>query len=64
MDDVATERALVDAEPGGQVSDCAGAAGLQDLEQGEHSGGGLGHRRSISQIPGGYCPLSVLAFLS
>jgi hypothetical protein len=54
----------VDAEPGRQVTDCAGAAGLQDLEQGEHSGRGSRHRRSISQIPGGYCPLFVLAFWS
>ena len=64
MDDVATDGALVNAEPGRQVTDCAGAAGLQDLEQGEHSGRGSRHRRSISQIPGGYCPLFVLAFSS
>lgn len=61
VDDVATDGALVDAEPGRQVADRAGAAALQDLEQGEHPDRGSRHRRSIALIPGGHCPLSALA---
>ena len=53
---VAPHGALVDAEAFGQLGDRAGAARLQDLQQGQHPGGGTGH---TAQIPGGMCPVFV-----
>jgi len=40
---VAAHGALVDGEAFGQLGDRAGAARLQDLQQGRHPGGGTGY---------------------
>lgn len=45
--DVATDGALVDAQPAGELGDGAGATRLQDLQQGEHSSSRPRHGFSI-----------------
>ena len=62
MGGIATDGAGVDVQTCGECADGVGAAGLQDLEQGQHPCGGSGHRKSIAPIPGGFCPVFDLAF--
>jgi hypothetical protein len=54
---VAPNGALVHAQAAGQVGGGTGAAGLKDLQQGEHPGGRSGHGESFSLIPGILCPV-------
>lgn len=58
--DIAPHRALIDLEARGELGDRAGAAGLEELQEGEDARGRTGHADSLP-IPGGFCPVSLLA---
>ena len=57
MGGIATDGALVDVQACGECGGGVGADGLQDFEQGQHPGGGSGHRKGIvpdtGRIPSG-----------
>jgi len=45
--DIAPDRPLVDAQPARKLAQGVGAAGLQDVEQRQNAGEGLGHASKI-----------------
>jgi hypothetical protein len=58
---VAPDGPLVDAQPPGELADGHPAVCLEQLQHREHPGSGGGHAGIIAAIPGGICPVLLLA---